>query len=127
VNRRLKVYNVTRSCVLIEHGEVADNIWTRLRGLIGHRPLRDGEGLMITPCNSVHTCFMRFPIDVVYVTEDGEVVGLAQQLHPFRIGPIVRRARFVLELPAGTIAKTGTQIGDRIAVQRDGSQEVHRG
>ena len=115
---RLRAYNVTRNCTLIEHGAVADGFWARLRGLIGHRPLRDGEGLMITPCNSVHTFFMGFPIDVVYVTADGEVAGLAEKLSPFRIGPIVRRARFVLELPAGTVARTGTQLGDRIVVQR---------
>ena len=124
---RLRVYNVTRKRALMERGAVADGFWTRLRGLIGHRPLRDGEGLMITPCNSVHTFFMGFPIDVVYVTADGEVAGLAEELPPFRIGPIVRRARFVLELPAGTVAKTGTRVGDRIVVQRDGSQGVTAG
>lgn len=117
----MRAYNVTQNCTLIERGEVADSVWTRLRGLIGHRPLEEGEGLMITPCNSVHTFFMRFPIDVVYVTAGGEVVGLAERLSPFRIGPIVRRARFVLELPAGTVARTGTRLGDRIVVQGDRS------
>jgi hypothetical protein len=59
---------------------------------------------------------MRFPIDVVFVSADGKVVGLVPELPPCRIGPIVREASFVLELPAGTIAETGTQVGDRIVV-----------
>ncbi len=117
-SRTMNAFNVTRNRTLIERGEVADNAWTRLKGLIGHRPLKAGEGLMIQPCNSVHTFFMRFPIDVVYVSEAGEVVGLAQRLMPYRIGPIVRGASFVLELPAGTIEQTKTQRGDRVVVEQ---------
>ena len=110
----MNAYNVTRNQMLIERGTVADNAWSRLRGLIGHRPLEAGEGLMIRPCNSVHTFFMSFPIDVVYVSDSGEVVGLAQRLTPNRVGPIVRKASFVLELPAGTIEDTATQLEDRL-------------
>ncbi len=113
----MNAHNVTRDRTLIEQGEVADTVWTRLKGLIGHRPLEAGEGLMIKPCSSVHMFFMRFPIDVVYVSEAGEVVELAPNLQPWRIGPIVRKAKFVLELPAGTIAETGTQVGDVVAVK----------
>lgn len=113
----MKAHNVTRNQTLIEQGRIADNAWTRLRGLIGHRPLEAGEGLMIKPCNSVHMFFMRFPIDVVYVSDSGEVVGLAPELRPYQIGPIVREASFVLELPAGTIEDTATQLGDRVVVE----------
>lgn len=113
----MQAYNVTRGRPLVERGNVADNFWTRLRGLIGHRPLEPGEGLMIKPCNSVHTFFMSFPIDVVYVSDEGAVVGLALALAPYRIGPIVRKAKFVLELPAGTIKETRTQVGDEISVK----------
>lgn len=120
----MTAYNVTRDQCLIERGRVADGFWTRLRGLIGHRPLEAGEGLMIKPCNSVHTFFMGFPIDVVYVCDAGEVVGLAPELAPYRMGPIVREARLVLELPAGTIADTGTQIGDEMEI-RTAVQNAH--
>lgn len=114
----MKAYNVTRNQTLIQRGEVADNAWTRLRGLIGHRPLEAGEGMMIEPCNSIHTFFMGFPIDVLFVSEDGTVVGLAEERAPNRIGPIVREAKFVLELPAETIAQTGTRVGDRVVIER---------
>ncbi len=113
----MKAYNVTRNQILIERGRIASNPWTRLRGLIGHRPLAPGEGLLITRCHSVHTFFMGFPIDVVYVSKDGQVVGVAPHLVPQRIGPIVRGASFVLELPAGTIAVTDTRPGDHILIE----------
>lgn len=113
----MKVHNVTRNQYLIEDGEVADTFWTRLRGLIGHVPLEAGEGLMIEPCNSVHMFFMGFPIDVVYVSDAGEVVGLAPNLQPWRVGPIVREASFVLELPAGIVEQTGTETGDQILLE----------
>ena len=114
----MNAYNVTRGQALVERGAVADTAWSRLRGLIGHRPLESGEGLMITPCSSIHTFFMGFPIDVVFVAEDGEIVRVVERVVPNRIGPISRRAAFVLELPAGTIRETGTQTGDRLIVER---------
>lgn len=112
----MEAYNVTRDRHLIEKGKVADSFWTRLRGLIGHDPLEAGEGLMIKPCKSVHMFFMRYPIDVIYVSGSGKVVELAPELQPNRVGPVVREASFVLEVPAGTIARTGTQVGDQVIV-----------
>jgi uncharacterized membrane protein (UPF0127 family) len=63
----LRVENQTRGVVLVERGRVADNFWTRFRGLIGVRNLPPGDGLAIVPCNGVHCMFMSIPIDVVYV------------------------------------------------------------
>lgn len=114
----LQVINVTRQCPLITRGEQATNFLTRFRGLIGHRPLQEGDGLMIVPCQGVHTLFMRFPIDVVYVGADNRVVRLVPNLPPNRFGPLDFKTRFVLELPAGTIARTGTALGDQVVVRR---------
>jgi uncharacterized membrane protein (UPF0127 family) len=113
----VRAFNLTRNTVLIEHGEVANAFLTRLRGLIGHQPLASGQGLLISPCSSVHMFLMNFPIDVLFVDGTDQVVGLAPDLRPNRIGPVVRRARYVLELPVGTIARTGTQVGDQLAVE----------
>lgn len=101
----------------MERGQAATDALSRLRGLIGHPPLGPGEGTLLSPCQGVHTFFMRFPIDVVYVDGQGKVVGLAPALRPNRVGPVVPQARFVLELPAGTIQETGTTLGDRLEVQ----------
>jgi len=115
--RPLRVVNATRGQSLVAAGWVADRFWSRLRGLIGNPLLEPGEGLLITPCNSVHTHFMGFPIDVLYVNGTEEVVGIDHALRPWRFGRLYRGARFVLELPAGTARATGTQVGDRLQVE----------
>jgi len=114
---KIRVENLTRGQTLVTAGRVADTFWSRLRGLLGSKPLSPGEGLLIMPCKSIHTHFMSFPIDVLYVDGEGEVVGVDQGMPPWRFGRSHRRARFVIELPAGTVADTSTQLGDQLQVQ----------
>jgi hypothetical protein len=113
----IQIENQTRGQTIVSSGRVADNFWTSLRGLIGHKPLASGEGLLIIPSNSIHTHFMGFPIDVLYVDRAQRVVAMDQHMAPWRFGRIHRRARFVIELPAGTIAATGTEVGDQLDVE----------
>jgi hypothetical protein len=112
----LQARNLTRGTTLVSAGRVARSFFARLRGLMGSAPLAPGEGLLIIPCSSVHTHFMRFPIDVLYVNARGEVVGIDPALTPWRFGHFYRRVRFVIELPAGTAQSTATQVGDRLDV-----------
>ena len=116
VQSPVRIVNLNREQNLITKGRLADTFWPRFRGLIGRDGLQDGEGLLIVPCNSIHTHFMRFAIDVLYVGADGEVVGIDHSMRPWRFGRIHRGARFVLELPAGTAKATDTQVGDRLEV-----------
>ena len=113
----LRVVNLTREQTLVTGGQVADTCWSRLRGLIGSSPLAPGEGLLIVPCKAIHTHFMRFPIDVLYVDAGKEVVGIGHALPPWRFGRPYRPSRFVLELPAGTAKGTDTQVGDRLQIK----------
>ncbi len=113
----LTVHNLTRDITLVARGRVADNFWTRLRGLIGVRHLPEGDGLAIIPCSGVHCMFMSIPIDVLYVDREHRVVGLDEEMKPWAVGRPRRGAHYVIELPAGTIARTGTQVGDRLAVR----------
>lgn len=112
----MRVENQTRGVVLVERGRVADNFWTRFRGLIGVRNLPPGDGLAIVPCNDVHCMFMSIPIDVVYVDRADRVVALDREMKPWAVGRPHRGARYVLELPAGTIARSGTLVGDQLQV-----------
>lgn len=112
-----RAVNRTRDAVLASRLERAMTWWSRARGLLGRRDLPAGSGLLIEPCNSVHCFFMAFPIDVVYIDRERQVVALAADLRPNRIGPVVRRARAVVELPAGTIARTGTRVGDQLVIE----------
>ncbi len=112
----IRVRNVTRDVDLVTRGWMADTFWTRLRGLIGRRGLKPGEGLVIRPCKGVHMWFMRFPIDVLYVGADDRVLDIDEDLRPWAIGRLRRASRYVVELPAGTVHKTGTRVGDKIQV-----------
>jgi protein-S-isoprenylcysteine O-methyltransferase Ste14/uncharacterized membrane protein (UPF0127 family) len=90
--------------------------WTRLRGLLGTRRLEPGQGLWIKPSNQVHMFGMRYPIDVVFLDDDGRALRLVHALQPNRISPRVAGASDVLELPAGTLERTGLSEGARIEI-----------
>jgi uncharacterized membrane protein (UPF0127 family) len=92
---------------------VADRMWPRMKGLLGRRSLPAGEGVLIRPAPSVHTFFMRFAIDVVFLSRDGEVMKVAHAVQPWRIRSC-RRAYAVLELSAGEAARRGFGIGERL-------------
>ena len=100
--------------VLVERLGLANSFWTRFKGLMGRKTFPAGDGLLIVPCNSVHCFFMKFAIDVVYLSRDGEVLRVASELRPGAIGPLVKGARAVLELPGGTTATAGVLPGDRL-------------
>lgn len=114
--RWVKAVNQTRGAVLAERAGMADSFFSRGRGLIGKKDWEWGDGLVIQPCSSVHCFFMSIPLDIVYVDGHGRVCGQARNLKPWRLGPIVPRSRYVLELPAGTLATCGTEQGDLVAL-----------
>jgi uncharacterized protein len=91
---------------------VADNPWRRFMGLMGRRDLPEGAGLYLRPCSSIHMFFMRIPVDAVFVDKDGVVVRIYASLRPWRITRVVRKAKACIELPAGTLAAAGVQVGD---------------
>ncbi len=113
-----RAFTVTKSdgTLVCAECRVAANPWTRLRGLLGRKGLSDTEGLLIRRTRSVHTHFMRFPIDVLFLAADGTVVRAQEQLAPWRIASS-RNARDVLELSAGTCRRIGACEGDRLVVE----------
>lgn len=115
--RVVRAVNRTRNAELAERVAVADSFLRRGWGLLGHASLQYGEGMLISDENSIHSMFMRFPFDAIYVDRDGAVCHLLADFAPFRLGPLVWRAKHVVELPAGTIARTGTALGDVIVFE----------
>ena len=107
-----RVVNRSRGTVLAEQAGVARSWWARGKGLLGRRGLPEGGGLVINPCSSIHTWFMAFPIDVAFVAADGRVVRTAHALRPWRFGPFARQVRYVVELPAGALVRSGTHADD---------------
>jgi uncharacterized protein len=102
--------------VICERCVVADRMLPRMRGLLGRRELAAGEGLFIRPAPSIHTLFMRFPIDAVFVSREGEVLKISANVRPWRTRSC-RRAHAVLELTAGEAERRGVSVGDRIDVR----------
>jgi uncharacterized membrane protein (UPF0127 family) len=92
---------------------VADSAPARLRGLLGRRSLPSGEGLILRPAGSIHTAFMRFPIDVVFLDRELRVLGVKPALRPWRAAGR-RRARAVVELAAGECQRRGIQPGQQL-------------
>jgi uncharacterized membrane protein (UPF0127 family) len=90
---------------------------TRGFGLLGKNHLPEGEGLIIRPCNSVVSFFMRFPIDVLFVDGNGKVAHMIHTMRPWRTSKVVRGSKYVTELPAGVLQAAGTEIGDQIEIQ----------
>ncbi|HCF71280.1 MAG TPA: DUF192 domain-containing protein [Syntrophomonas sp.] len=99
---------------LCEHTIQANTFWKRLCGLLPYKSLPAGEGMLITPCKSVHTFFMRFPIDVIYLDRDLRVVALYENVPEGKTLPFYKNAYSVLELPAGSIAVTSTEVGHQL-------------
>jgi hypothetical protein len=112
-DNRLRVANVTRGTVLATRLEVADSGPSRNKGLLGRKGLGEGEGLWITPCESVHTFFMQFPIDLVYLDRKNRIRKVCHSVRPWRIS-LCLSAHSILELPSGAIRASRTEAGDTL-------------
>ena len=111
------IRNVTRDTELANAAWVARGFVSRLVGLMGRASLEPGEALVLDPCTSVHTAFMRFAIDVVYLDRSKRVVKAVSALKPYRVSGVLRGARSVVECPSGVIEETGTVAGDELVFE----------
>ncbi len=111
------ISNRTKLTSLGDRVRIARSFWDRGRGLMFRAGLDEGTGLVIDPCSSIHTMWMRFPLDVLYVSEDGSVLRADSKMKPWRIGPLFVRGRYVIELPPGTIDRSHTEMGDNLELR----------
>lgn len=117
MNRRTYcVYNQTRECFLSLGVTPADTTFTRLKGLIGRLQLRVDEGLWVVPSCGIHTMGVLFPLDLIYLDDDLQVVHVIEHFSRFRISPLKTQATSVLELPTHTIYSSQTQPGDQLLI-----------
>jgi uncharacterized membrane protein (UPF0127 family) len=113
----LRIHNATRGTELATNARRASTYWSRLIGLLGRPGLPAGEALVIDPCSSVHTVFMRFTIDVVFADKNGLVLKTVPRLKPFRASGLLRGSTVAIELPEGTIERSATAIGDQLTFE----------
>jgi uncharacterized protein len=107
------VCNRTRNSILADNADLAGTSAKRRKGLLGREKLSPGQGLWIVPCGAIHTFFMKFAIDVVYIDRKKRVRKIRTNVVPWRLSACLI-AHSVLELPAGTVARSGTQRGDQL-------------
>jgi uncharacterized protein len=111
------VRNLTRNTVLGDRIEIAETSAARRTGLLKHTGLAAGEGLWIVPCASVHTFFMKFPIDLVYLDRHQRVRKVRHAVGPWKLSACLS-ARTILELAPGTAQASGTKAGDQLTIER---------
>lgn len=114
----MRITNLTRQTTLASRAHRAASFLDRLRGLMFVPELPDGGGLLLEPESSIHTFFMRFPLDVVYLDRNHRVVRLDHRMPPGRLGPIYTGGcHAILELPPGVLAESQTQVGDELVLE----------
>ena len=117
LKRILYAFNVSRQSFINLGVSDADTPLARLRGLLGRFKLRSDEAVWVVPSCGVHTFGLLFQIDVIYLDSECRVVHLIENLGPLRIAPLRLHSASVLELPAGSIYSSGTQMGDRLLIK----------
>jgi uncharacterized protein len=110
----MRLINQTKNTVLAENVFICTTLLQRAKGLLGKKSLLPGQAILLSPCNSVHTFFMRFDIDVLFVDKDYRVIKTVSTLKPGRITPAYWRACKVIELPAAKINLSNTQANDQL-------------
>jgi len=106
-----------------KNGESIAKVWhargyfARLRGLLG-RSLQEDGGMLLTPCNAIHTVGMGYPIDALYLDKEGRVLRIDDAIAPGKVMPLQRGAKHVLELPEGSAKRRGIAAGDVLEVIR---------
>ena len=113
----MKVINQNKNKILADNAILAKGLFKRLKGLLGKKMLSDGQALILKPCNSIHTFFMCFPIDVLFLNKDKKVIKCISSLKPFRMTNPVLCASYAIELPAGKINASQTEASDTILIQ----------
>ena len=117
-DRYVFIYNQTKETFLAFRVRVGDTFLTRMVGLLGKKSLGQDGGLWIVPANAVHTIGMMFTFDLVLIDANFRVVGVRELLRPFKITRPNFKAESVLELPAHTIFRSRTQVGDQLVIER---------
>jgi uncharacterized membrane protein (UPF0127 family) len=112
----VKVINTSKNTVLADKAKVADTFLKRLIGLLSRSFLNKGEALILNPSNSIHSFFMHFTIDVLFLDKNNRVVKAIASLKPWRLTKIYFNAALTIELPVGTIQLTSTREGDTISL-----------
>lgn len=113
--KRYKILNSSNNTILLEDASLADSYFTRLKGLLGKSNIKDDEGLIIKPCNSVHTIGMNFSIDIAFVDKNNIIIHIIKDMVPGKLSSIVRKSFYVIEAKGGSF-EGKVNIGDQVNI-----------
>ncbi|WP_087972492.1 DUF192 domain-containing protein [Oceanobacillus rekensis] len=111
---KIKLVNIDTDEVIAERVDGAYTFWSRFKGLMLTESMPENGALHITPCTAIHTFFMKFSIDIIYLNKEKEIVGIEEDLEPGKIGKKFMNVKSVIELSAGTIRNTPTVVGQKV-------------
>jgi len=114
----MKIYHRETGQCLAEEVTLANTFLKRLRGLMFRRGLAEAEALWLRPCNGVHTFWMLFAIDVIFLDQQLRIVKLVENMRPFRVTSPMLMARSVVEMSAHTISRASLKVGDQLEIVR---------
>lgn len=113
----MRCLNLSRGgAVIADKLEMKDSFFGRLIGLLSRSGLKDGEGIILNPCTQIHTFFMRFSIDAVFLSRDLEVISVIEDMKPWRVSPMYFKAKYTLEVRGGYL-KGGVKAGDKLSFE----------
>ncbi|MDD2426993.1 MAG: DUF192 domain-containing protein [Eubacteriales bacterium] len=115
MSKRYVLYNVSKNQIVLDNMKVAATLGKRLRGLIGQKKLDKSSGMMIKPCNGIHSCFMSIPIDALFIDRDFRVIKKIENFRPWSFSPIVSKSAAVIEGAAGAFDSVDT--GDTLSME----------
>lgn len=113
----MEIYNQRTNQLISSNVEMANTYFKRLKGLMFKRSIPSDFSLIITPCNSIHMFFMRFPLDILFVNKENQVVGVSSRIKPWRLSKIYFKAHYVIEMNAGTIERLNISKGDILFIK----------
>lgn len=111
----MKCFNPITQDIFAENLKLNNTFFSRLIGLMFKKNLPAGSGIVLKPCTQIHTCFMRFNIDVIFLDENLQVLHFIENMKPWRLSPLFLKARYTVELPAGTI-KGRIKKGEKLSL-----------
>ncbi len=114
----MRIINLKNNIVLADKVKVANTFLTRLVGLLNRSSLDKGEALILDPSNAIHTLFMRFPIDVLFLDKNNRIIGLIHALQPFRLSPAFYKSVLTIEFPENALKVSQTHLGDIIKIEQ---------
>lgn len=110
----MKIMDTHSGCVVADHVKWARNYFTRLKGLMFKKSIKVGEGILLYPCNGIHMFFMKFPLDILFLDSDLVVIKQINGIKPGQISPVIKKARYILEVSCGTMDPWGNIEGHRL-------------